>query len=187
MCKNSKNFLDKQDFCSFHIIIYTFAVSILNHYKVKKEATTDIMIPIKGLSSGVFTYLYTLEQSFFDRFENHDIREAHIEVNVSLEKQIDRIRMDVALKGSLLRFCDRCLGDVSIPVSYDAPIVVEFSKTVIEEESDELLIITPTATEIDLTQYIYDSVCVTLPLQTLHPSGYCDPEMEQKIASLIIN
>jgi len=154
---------------------------------VKKEAATDIIIPIKGLSSGVFTYLYTLEQSFFDRFENQDIREAHIEVIVSMEKQTDRIRMDVDLKGSLLRSCDRCLGDVTIPVTYNAPMVVEFCKTVIEEESDEFIILDPTATQIDLTQYIYDSVCVSLPLQTLHPSGYCDPEMEQKIASLTIN
>ena len=154
---------------------------------MKKEVETATIIPIKGLASGVHTYRFTLEQPFFDRFENQDIRSACIEVAVVLERQGSSLRLDIALQGSLLRPCDRCLGDVTAPIEYHAPMVVKFSAAHQEEEHDEVFILDPAATELDLTQYLYDSVCVTIPLQSLHPLGQCDPVMEKKIAELSIN
>ena len=154
---------------------------------MKKEVETTVVIPIKGLPSGVFSTICTLEHPFFDQFGNDEIREAHVVATIDLEKQPDSIRFNVALKGSVVRSCDRCLQDVTLSVVYNAPIVVKFNKTDEEEDSDEMFVLDPTATEVDLTQYIYDSVCTSLPLQTIHPAGQCDPEMEQKIAALTVN
>ena len=154
---------------------------------MKKEVKTATIIPIKGLDSGVHTYRCTLEQPFFDRFENQDIRAAHIEVTVAMERQNGSLRLEITLQGSVLRPCDRCLGDVTVPVTYHAPIFVNFSTTHEDEMHDEIITLDPTATELDLTQYLYDSVCVSLPLQSIHPRGQCDPVMEQKIAELSIN
>ena len=153
---------------------------------MEKEFGTGIIVPIK-LTSGVYENVFTLEQSFFDQFGNQDIHGAQIEAAITLEKQESSMRLLVALKGSVVRLCDRCLGNVTMPVDYNAPIILKFSNTYMEEESDEIFFIDPTTTEIDLTQYIYDSVCVTLPLQSIHPAGQCDPDMEQKIAALRIN
>jgi len=154
---------------------------------VKGEVVTNIVIPIKGLASGVYTYVYLLEQPFLDQFENQDIREAQIKAAIAMDKQTGWIRLDVTLDGTVQRFCDRCLGDVTIPVTYHAPVMVKFTKTDVGEEGDETIILEPSAPELDLTQYLYDSVCVSLPLQSLHPQGQCDPEMEQKITELTVN
>jgi len=154
---------------------------------VKKEVETEIIIPIKGLAPGAYTFSYALGQPFFDHFENQDVREAQIEAVVAMEKQSGWIRLDVTLQGTVLRFCDRCLGDVTIPVAYNAPLMVKFSNTEEDSGIDETITLDPSAPEIDLTQYLYDSVCVSLPLQSLHPTGECDPEMEQKITELTVN
>jgi len=154
---------------------------------VKKEDQTAIIIPIKGLALGVHTYRITLEQHFFDRSENQEFKEAHIEAAIVLERDTSWIRLDITLNGSVLRSCDRCLGDIAVPIEYHAPVLVKFTRMHGEEDSDELIILEPTATEIDLTQYVYDSVYVSLPLQSIHPSGYCDPIMEQKISELTVN
>jgi uncharacterized metal-binding protein YceD (DUF177 family) len=93
----------------------------------------------------------------------------------------------VALEGCVVRSCDRCLKDVTVPIAYSAPILVKFAANHESEEGDEIIILDTTATEVDLSQYIYDSVCLTLPLQSIHPIGQCDPEMEKKIAELTVN
>ena len=38
-------------------------------------------------------------------------------------------------------------------------------------------VLTPSAVEVewDLSQAVYDFVCLSLPLQRLHPEGQCDP------------
>ena len=159
----------------------------LRSVKVKKEVGINIIVPIKGLEYGVHTYMYTLKQPFFDSFGSLDIRDASIETIVKLEKQTSGMLLHVVLQGSVLRSCDRCLGDLLIPVTYSAHVVVKFAKRHEEEQSEEWILADPNDTEIDLTQYVYDSVCVNLPLQSIHPTGQCDPEMERRIAELIVN
>ena len=157
---------------------------------MKKEVVTNIVIPIKGFTQGVHSFVHHLNQPFFDQFGNQEIREAQVEAQITLEKQGNWIRLEVALKGSVLRSCDRCLGDIAVPVAYCAPVMVKFAKMDKEEEMeecDEIIILEPAAPEIDLTQYLYDSVCVSIPLKTIHPAGQCDPQMEQKISELTIN
>ena len=153
---------------------------------MKKAVGVGIIIPLKGLALGRHTFGYSLGQDFFDYFENQDIRDARIEIAITLEKEAGWIRVNMALDGTLLRSCDRCLGDITTPVTYSVPIMVKFAKMQGEEERDELIVLEPTDAELDLTQYVYDTVCVNLPLQSLHPPGLCDPLMEQKIAELSI-
>ena len=148
---------------------------------------TAVIIPINGLTSGKYTFNFTCEQPFFDQFGNQDIRDAHIETVIVLEKESSHYRLDINIHGSVVRSCDRCLGDVSTHISFHAPIIVEFSNRYSKDEGDEIILLSPAATQIDLTQYVYDSVCVNLPLQSIHPIGACDPVMEQKLAEHTIN
>ncbi|MCL2501841.1 MAG: DUF177 domain-containing protein [Bacteroidales bacterium] len=148
------------------------------------------VISLKGLAAGVHHYVWTLGQDFFDQFGNRDLREAHVEARVALEKQADRMMLEVALEGSVLRSCDRCLGDIRVPIDYCAPVVLQFGKNIPTEDWEqdgEIILLEPTEAELDLSQYLYDSACVSLPLQSLHPQGQCDPEMEKKIAELTVN
>ena len=77
--------------------------------------------------------------------------------------------------------CDRCLEEFMMPVGYTGTLAVRYSET--EQESDgEVMWIGPSETEIDLSQYIYESICLNLPYQRVHPVGSngksgCDPDM----------
>ena len=58
--------------------------------------------------------------------------------------------------------CDRCLEEFMMPVGYTGTLAVRYSET--EQESDgEVMWIGPSETEIDLSQYIYESICLSLP------------------------
>lgn len=152
-----------------------------------KESNSAIIIPIKGLSDGVYTYNYSCGYHFFNQFGNQEILDAHTRTTVILQKDTHLMRLHVTIQGSVVRSCDRCLGDVVIPLSYQASIIIQFSEQIDNQENDEIITILPTATQINLSQYVYDSVCVTLPLQSIHPPGLCDPIMEKKLSQLTIN
>jgi len=131
-----------------------------------------MVISLKGLALGLHHYEWSLGRDFFASFENQELIDAHLEVRVALEREVDRIMVESALQGSVVRSCDRCLGDVSIPILCN---------------DKEVILLEPDQEELDLSQYLYDSVCVNLPFQTLHPSGECDPVMMQKLAELSVN
>ena len=53
-------------------------------------------------------------------------------------------------------------------------------ETVAEEEmregSREILLVSVTDTKLDLSQAIYDYVCLSLPMQRVHAEGECNPD-----------
>lgn len=66
--------------------------------------------------------------------------------------------------------CDRCLGDCSVPIDYEGELLVKFSDEVREYDGDTLWL-SPSEDFVDLTQYIYESIVLSLPYQRVHPDG----------------
>ena len=57
-------------------------------------------------------------------------------------------------------------------------------RSVGEEESDDVMILDPSEAELDLSQFLYDYICLSLPLQRVHPKGKCNPVMLNKLKDL---
>ena len=151
------------------------------------SAASHTIIPLKGLAQGSHCFDFVLGQNFFESFGNQEIGSPKLTAHVVLEKQASLLRLDISIEGSLEQPCDRCLCEVLLPVAYKAPLTVKFGQLQEEEaESEELMVLAPHEAEIDLSQYLYDSICLSLPLQVLHPEGQCDPEMQKKLEELRI-
>ena len=84
-----------------------------------------------------------------------------------LNKQSNLLTLDFRIEGEVCVTCDRCLEEFMMPVGYTGTLAVRYSET--EQESDgEVMWIGPSETEIDLSQYIYESICLSLPYQRVH-------------------
>ena len=78
------------------------------------------------------------------------------------------------LGGTVERAAQREYG--RIPVDFEGRLIVRFSEE--EHEYDgEVLWLVPGEDEVDLAQYIYESIVLSLPYQRVHPEGECDPDM----------
>jgi uncharacterized metal-binding protein YceD (DUF177 family) len=68
------------------------------------------------------------------------------------------------------------LEDCPIAIDYNGDLVVKFS-----EETDfydgDVMWISPSEDMLDLTQYIYESIVLSLPYSRVHEDGECNPEM----------
>ena len=136
----------------------------------------DTVVQFSGLSTGKYEYSYVLDNTFFDGYENEDLREGKVDFEVTLERHERMLMFTFLFKGEMKTTCDRCLGEMSVPLEGEEHLCVKFSDT--ETSDDENVVYLPeSAYQIDLAQWMYEYVAVSMPMQHVHPEGECDPEM----------
>ena len=144
----------------------------------------DFIIQIKGLQNGEHEYEFPIDGAFFRNFENSQILDADLMADVLLEKGGGWMNIEADITGTVTVECDRCVDDVVLPMDFYCTMTVKFSKDLSDDDGDEFIVMDPTEGELDLTQFLYDYVCLNLPLQKVHEEGECNEQMMQKLGSL---
>lgn len=140
------------------------------------KANIDTTIQFSGLKSGRYEYNYILDSGFFRSFENEELCDGNVEFAVNLEKNERHLLINFTFKGIIKSTCDRCLGELEIPVEGEQTLCVKFSDTETSEDED-VVFLPEDAYQIDLAQWMYEYVAISLPMLKVHPEGECDPEM----------
>lgn len=133
-------------------------------------------IPFKGLKPGVYTYDFKVDNALFEAYESPEIKGGACDVRVELRRLESMLDMEVEIVGKVVVPCDRCLEDCDVRVAFEGNLVVKFSDE-IREYDGEVMWLSPADDEVDLAQYIYESIVLSLPYQRVHPERECDPEM----------
>lgn len=136
----------------------------------------DRIVRFSGMKPGVYTYEAMLDDTFFEGFENEEIKGGKVHFDVKMERSERVTMLTFVFEGVVRTFCDRCLGEMTVKVSGEERLNVRFSDS--ETTDDEEVVVLPEEThELDLSPWMYEYVAVRLPLQHSHPEGECDPEM----------
>lgn len=147
-------------------------------------------IHFKGLKVGKHSFNLEIDKKFFDEFEEGEIREGKLTADVKLNKQNQMLEFSISINGSVVVTCDRCLEEFDFPISYKGKLFVKFGSEK-GEEGDEIIILTNDDSEINLAQYLYESICLSLPYQRYHgmkgTKTKCNKEMLEKIKSHLPN
>lgn len=133
-------------------------------------------ILFQGLSVGRHEFRFEVGKALFDEFQSAEINDGKCEVRVTLDRTETRMSLEIRISGYVVVACDRCLEDCSVPIEFEGVLPVRFS----DEPHDwdgEVLWLLPGENVIDLTQYVYESIVLSLPYQRVHPDGECDPDM----------
>ena len=138
------------------------------------------IVPLNGLSSGRTPFRWHAGGQFFSGFENSEILDADLTVSVLVDKSGRYVGVDLDIEGTVVVACDRCLGELSLPVSVHPSFSVKFGeaaegKASAADGDREIIFLPESDTDMDLSQVIYDYVCTSLPMLRVHPEGECDP------------
>lgn len=150
------------------------------------EALFDtLMIPVKGLPKGESTFHFTIDGSFFSKFGNTRIKDADCSVRVSARRRSTVLEVVCTIGGFVVVECDRCLDDLPLKVDVERTLTVGFGAVDVEDAADEddMMVVSPSDAEISLDQFVYDYVCLSLPLVMVHPEGRCNPQMLARLES----
>ena len=147
---------------------------------LRVEMNDNFIIPLNGLAAGENHFSWHAGKEFFEAFENAEILDADLDVSVTVEKSGRYVGVDCEIDGSVMVSCDRCMEDLQMPIGADIMLSVKFGE---EESSDdhqegerEIVFVPEGDAEMDLSQIIYDYVCLALPMQRHHDDGDCNPE-----------
>ena len=143
------------------------------------------VIPHKGLKEGRHAFEWKIGNDFWKDHPEGGITCGLLDVEAILEKgATGAMRLEVSVTGSVTVPCDRCLEDCELPVNFRGKLAVKLSDE--EQPFDgEVLWLNPGDAQIDLEQYIYESVVLSLPLQRVHPEDVhgqplCNPAMLER-------
>ena len=123
-------------------------------------------------------------KEFFDSFENSEILDAHLDADVRVEKSGRYIGVDCDVRGEVTVECDRCLDELDMPIDVQIKLSVKYGSEESSEDPQqgerEVIFIPETDAEMDMSQIIYDYVCLSLPMQRMHDEGDCNPEVMKR-------
>ncbi len=147
------------------------------------DSIQEYKIPHAGLKKGVHEFTYELTETFFASFENALINKCNVQVNITFDKRQEPYTIEIDLDGTIWSDCDRCTA--SIPVSIHETYTIYAKYTVDEamKEMDEVEIIYIARDDqfIDITQFIYDFVHLSIPVHVIcdkpGKTEYCDMEI----------
>ena len=138
------------------------------------------IIPLNGLTAGENKFFWQAGKEFFDSFENTEILDAQLDIDVRVEKSGRYIGVDCYVSGKVVVECDRCLEELEIPVDLEVLLSVKFGESESSDENQdgerEVIFLPVDNTELDMEQVVYDYVCLSLPLQKVHEDGGCNPD-----------
>ena len=150
----------------------------------------DFIVPLNGLAQGRTEFFRSVGKEFFERFENSEILDADLDLDVAVTKSGRSIAVDCEIDGSVVVICDRCLEDLTIPVRTGFRLSLKFVDPDLEEtgflgmENDREVVCVPeNEADFDLSQTVYDYVCLSLPVQRVHNEGECNPEAVRYLSS----
>lgn len=134
------------------------------------------MLPLKGLSIGTHEFGYHLGKQFFADMESQDVRDADLNVAVTVKYDGELYTMDFAITGELTLICDRCLDELHWPIEASYKITVKYGDDY-NDDSDEVLEIPVGDASLNVSYMIYDTVALAIPIKHVHPAGKCNRAM----------
>lgn len=132
--------------------------------KLLKEFTIQFI----GLKLGKHEFEYQIGPEFFKHFEYDDFNDANIKVKVLLEKKTTLMELHFEISGTVNVYCDVTNEPYDQPVQNEFDLVVKFGDEYNDEEID-LLILPHGEYEVNIQQYIYELIVLSVPSKRIHP------------------
>ena len=149
-------------------------------------------VPFSGLKLGKHHFTFEVDKAFFDEFEYSLVKSGELHVELDLDKQETMMILDFKIKGSVNLTCDRCLGEYPQQMLAEDRLIAKFSEDKeLEDDTEEVVVLTKNDVEIDLSGFIYEMITLAVPyINVCENSGglaTCDEEMIAKLKELSVN
>ena len=132
------------------------------------KSTNEYLIPFVGLKLGKHQFEFKINKKFFDGFSFDEFESCDVAVNVVLEKKSTMLEINFKHNGTVNVPCDLTGESFDLPIKGKIKLVVQFGDE-FNNDNDELLILPHGEHQIDLSQYIYEMIVLSVPLKRVHP------------------
>ncbi len=128
----------------------------------------DYTIQFVGLKLGEHCFEYKTDKKFFDYFEYDEFNDAKLDVKVVLNKKTTLLELQFEVSGTVNVNCDLTNEPFNQQISSDFNLVVKFGE-VFNDENEDILILPYAEYEVNIAQYIYELIVLSVPFKKVHP------------------
>ncbi len=146
----------------------------------------EFTIPFVGLKIGKHNFEYQIKQAFFEYFEYEDFNSVNVKVDVVFEKKTTLLELNFKISGFVNINCDLTNEPYDQAIESEFDLVVKFGDEYSDENID-ILIVPHGTYEINIQQYIYELIVLSVPIKRIHPGvedGTLDSEILKKLDEL---
>lgn len=132
------------------------------------KALKEFTIPFVGLKLGKHHFEYKIEQAFFEYFEYEEFNNSNIDVNLVFDKKTTLLELNFKISGFVNVNCDVTNEPYNQPIENEFDLVVKFGDAY-NDEFEDILIVPHGTYEINIQQYIYELIVLSVPIKRIHP------------------
>jgi uncharacterized metal-binding protein YceD (DUF177 family) len=151
-----------------------------------KKPLKEFIIPFVGLKLGEHCFEYKIDKKFFEYFEFDEFNDANVNIEVALNKKATLLELHFNASGTVNVDCDLTNEPYNQEIEYGFDLVVNFGEE-FNNENEEILIIPHGEYEINIAQYIYELIVLSMPSRRIHPGiedGTLNSEILDKLEEL---
>jgi len=130
-------------------------------------------LPYSGMKDGLHEYEFVAGPDFFREFPSSPIENGEFSVRVRADKRPGIMDLDFEIDGRVPTTCDKCLADIKLPVTGEFSMIVKVGDERLSD--DEVLFIRDDQTKIDLSQVMYELICLSMPIVNVYDCTLDDP------------
>lgn len=139
----------------------------------------EYTIPFVGLKVGEHRFNFAIERTFFEHFEYDEFTDASINLEVILDKKNTMLDFILHFNGTVNVPCDLTNEPFDLPISGEYEFVVKFGEEY-DDEKEDILIIPHGSFEVNIQQFVYETLVLAVPLRRVHP-GVLDGTLKSDI------
>lgn len=134
----------------------------------KMKELKEFRIAFVGLKEGRHDFEYQIDTKFFDAFQYDEFFETDLKVKLAFVKKPTMLELDFSVRGTVNVPCDQTGEPFDLGVQGDLSLLVKFGENEYED-TEEILYISHAAYEINVAQYVYEMVVLSVPIKRIHP------------------
>ena len=146
----------------------------------------QFVIPFIGLKEGKHQFEYQIDKKFFEAFQYDEFEDIDVKVDLSFVKKATMLELEFQFNGNVTVSCDISNELFNQPISDEFKLIVKFGNEY-NDDRDDILVIPHTEFQINISQYIYESIILAVPSKRIHPKvidGSLKSEVIEKLKEL---
>lgn len=143
------------------------------------KESKEFTIPFVGLKIGEHRFDFKISKTFFEYFKYDEFNDVNVKLDVLLNKKITLLEFFLEYSGFVNVNCDITNEAYDQEIKGEYHFVVKFGDD-FNDQNEDLLILPHGSYEVNIQQYIYESLVLAVPTRKVHP-GVLDGTLKSDI------
>ncbi len=151
-----------------------------------KKTLKEFIIQFVGIKLGEHYFEYKIDKKFFKYFKYNEFNDANVNIDVVLNKKSTHLELHFKANGVVNVFCDLTNEPFDQEIDNSFDLLVKYGDH-FNDENDEILIIPYSEYELNIAQYVYELIVLSMPFRRIHPGikdGTLNSEILDKLREL---